>query len=69
MKGRGFVSAKYVGDDPRYCGKFLLITQIDDDLTVELLIGPGPENTIVLKGDQAEDYLRRVEVQRKYVGG
>ena len=71
LKDRGFIIAKYVGDEAKYKAEFLLITEVDGNLTVELISGPGlPHDdvvVVVLSGGVAEDYLKRVGVKRENI--
>jgi hypothetical protein len=49
-------------NDPVHNAQFVVVTKIDGRLTVEAMIGPGPENVLIFKGTEAKDYLRKVGI-------
>jgi hypothetical protein len=50
--------------DPRfYPNKYIIISKFDNhNLIVDLMSGPGPENTITLSGEEAWQYLATMKL-------
>ena len=57
MNNRGLVTVYNVSDRPELEAEIIIVTKIDERLTVEVIKGPGPENVIMLKGEAAKRYL------------
>ena len=57
MNDRGLIMVYNVSNRPELEAEIVIITRIDERLTVEVIKGPGPENAIMLEGEAATRYL------------
>jgi len=62
LGNRGFVTTYHSVNDPINDAQYVTITNIDGMIIVEIIVGPGPENVLVLKNDEAKDYLRTLGI-------
>jgi len=59
-----YICSLYVGDDSDYYPtQYIIVTRTPRNFTVELLNGPGRENTRVLKDANAMTYLQEHELE------
>lgn len=65
IKDDATIMVYYVGHKPIYGAEYLIITKLksNDELIVELILGPGPEQVVRIEGREAQSYLDRVHLK------
>lgn len=58
----GFIATYHSIDDPIYDAEYIIVSKINNKLVVEIIAKPGVEGVTVLKDKEAENYLRKLDI-------